>query len=193
MDLDHKPLETIFGKPLVPALISTSSTKSQHLADTLSQHFGRGQPTRSKFKEKIEQVPLIEEINQLIALEGKMSRLKVETDKDEVLQEVKETIQVGWPDNKNGLSPNIINYLNIQDEVVVQEGVILCGDRVVIPKFLRRETLEDLHTAHQGVESMGFFNSINKEFIIIIINLEKSMGKCLLAQHEQWCKRIEVK
>ena len=66
---------------------------------------------------------------------------------------MKEIIQVGWPDNKNGLSPSIINYFHIRDELVVQEGVILRGDRVVIPKSLRRETLEDLHTAHQGVES----------------------------------------
>ena len=75
-----------------------------------------------------------------------MSKLRVETDKDEVLQEVKEIIQVGWPDNKNGLSPSIINYFHIRDELLAQEGVILCGDRVVIPKSLRRETLDDLNT-----------------------------------------------
>ena len=82
----------------------------------------------------------------MIALEGKMSKLRVETDKDEVLQEVKEIIQVGRPDNKNRLSSSIINYFHIRDELLVPEGVILCGDRVVIAKSLRKEIPDDRHT-----------------------------------------------
>ena len=169
VDSDHKPLETIFGKPLVSAPrrlqkmfmrlqlynieIQYKKGSEMYLADTLSRHFGEGQPTRSKFEEEIEQVPLIEEINQMIASEEKMSRLKAETGKDEVLQEVKETIQVGWPEYKNRLTPTVTNYFHIRDELVVQDGVILRGDRVVIPKTLRKETMEDLHSAHQGIES----------------------------------------
>ena len=98
VDSDHKPLETIFGKPLVSAPrrlqkmfmrlqlynieIQYKKGSEMYLADTLSRHFGEGQPTRSKFEEEIEQVPLIEEINQMIASEEKMSRLKAETGKD---------------------------------------------------------------------------------------------------------------
>ena len=44
-----------------------------------------------------------------------MSKLKVEKDKDEILQEVEEIIQVEWPDNKNGLSPSTINNFHIQN------------------------------------------------------------------------------
>ena len=37
--------------------------------------------------------------------------------------------------------------------ITVQEGVILSGDWVVIPKSLRKDILADLHTAHQEVQS----------------------------------------
>ena len=44
-------------------------------------------------------------------------------------------------------------YFHISDELVVQDGLILHGDRVVIPKALRKEMIEDLHAAHQEIES----------------------------------------
>ena len=54
-----------------------------YLADTLSRHFIKDQPTKSRFEEEFDQVPLNEQINQIITTEEKMSELKVETEKDE--------------------------------------------------------------------------------------------------------------
>ena len=76
-----------------------------------------------------------------------MSELKVETEK------VKEVIQAGWPERKDLLNPTLVNYFHVRDKLTVQEVVILRGERVVIPKSLRKDTLADLHTAHQEVES----------------------------------------
>ena len=68
-----------------------------YLADTLSRHFSRDEVhlIRSAFEEEIEGMPRIEEINQMIASEEKMLRLKNETNKDEALQMVKAIIQNG--------------------------------------------------------------------------------------------------
>ena len=86
----------------------------------------------------------------MIASEDKMLRL---TGKDEALQAVKAIIQDGWPESKHSLPATITPYFHICHELVVQDGLILCGDRVVIPNTLRREMIEDLHAAHQGIES----------------------------------------
>ena len=64
-----------------------------------------------------------------------------------------EIIQAGWPEKKNGFDPALVHYFHVRDELTVEEGVVLRGERIVIPKSLRKETLEELHTAHQGVES----------------------------------------
>ena len=98
-------------------------------------------------------MPQVEEINHMIASEDKTMRLKNETAKDKVLQDVKAVIQRGWPENKHSLPAAVTPYFHIRDELVVQDGLILRGDRVVIPKSLRRELIEDLHSAHQGIES----------------------------------------
>ena len=104
VESDHKPLETIFGKPLVSAPsrlqkmfmrlqrydieIQYKRGSKMYLADTVSRHFSGDEVhiIRSHFENEIEKVPQIEEINQIIASEEKMSRLRDETDKDETLQ-----------------------------------------------------------------------------------------------------------
>ena len=98
-------------------------------------------------------MPKIENINQMVASEDKLARLKDETNKDEVLQAVKAAIQRGWTENKSYLPAAVTPYFPFRDELVVQEGLILRGDRVVIPNTLRKETIQDLHAAHQGIES----------------------------------------
>ena len=171
VDSDHKPLETTFGKPLASAPrrlqkmfmrlqrydidIQYKKGSEMYLADTLSRHFSGDEAhlITSSFEEEIEGMPRIEEINQMIASEEEMLRLKNETDKDEALQMVKAIIQNGWPEIKHNLPATVTPYFHIRDELVVQDGLILRGDRVVIPKALRNEMIEDLHAAHQGIES----------------------------------------
>ncbi len=166
---DHKPLETIFGKPLAAAPrrlqkmfmrlqlydidIQYKKGSELYLADTLSRHFINDQPTKFTPEEEFDQAPLTEEINQIIATEENISKLKVETDKDEVLHQVKGIIRAGWPEKKNELNPPLVNYFHVRDELTAQEGVILRGERVVIPKSMRKGILQDLHTAHRGIES----------------------------------------
>ncbi|CAB4016743.1 Retrovirus-related Pol poly from transposon [Paramuricea clavata] len=103
----------------------TTKQHSIDLADTLSRHFIKGQPTKSTFEEEFDQVPLTAIINRIIATEEKISKLKVETEKDEVLQQVKGVIQAGWPGNKNVLDPTLVNYFHVRDDLTAQESVVL--------------------------------------------------------------------
>lgn len=125
-----------------------------YLADTLSRHCNRDEAhlTRSAFEEEIEGTPRIKEINQMIASEKQMLRLQNKTGKDEALHMVKAIIQNGWPESKHSLHTTVTPYFHIRDKLVVQDGLIFRGDRVVTPKALRKKIIEDLHLTHQGVE-----------------------------------------
>lgn len=81
-----------------------------------------------------------------------MFRRQKETGKDEDLQTVKATIQDRWPESKRNLPGTVTPYFSILDELVVPDGHIFHGDRVVNPKPLRKEIIEDLHAAHQGIQ-----------------------------------------
>ena len=171
VDSDHKPLETIFGKSLATAPrrlqkmfmrlesydfdIRYKKGSEMNLADTLSRHVDGDEVhvVRSDFEQEIEVMTKIEDINEMVASEDKLVRRKDETSKDEVLQAVKAAIQCGWPERKSNLPAAATPYFPFRNELVVQDGLVLRGDRVVIPSTLRKETIQDLHAAHQEIES----------------------------------------
>lgn len=51
--------------------------------------------------------------------------------------------------------PELLEYQDIRHDLYTHDGVILYNDRVVVPPSLRREVLECLHSAHQGISNMG--------------------------------------
>ena len=44
-------------------------------------------------------------------------------------------------------------YFSVRDELVVENGVILKGQRMVVPKSLRLEYIEQLHRGHPGIDA----------------------------------------
>ena len=60
----------------------------------------------------------------------------------------------GFPSSKEDLPPDLQPYWNIREELTCLQGVPLYNNRIVVPKSLRGEVLESLHSAHQGVIGM---------------------------------------
>ena len=76
--------------------------------------------------------------------------LQAATDADKFMKKVKIFIQDGWPAER---PPDVMPYYHICDELVYEKGIILKGERFVIPQVLRKEMLEELHHPHMGLES----------------------------------------
>ena len=134
-----------------------------HLADTLSRHYPKfAEAThqrehvliaRSAFEEGLEVEQDIQEINHLLVNKHEAEMFRVETKNDEVLQAVKAIVQSGWPAEKRELRPTVAIYYDIRDELVIQDGLLFRGDRLVVHKALRKRMLQALHSSHQGIES----------------------------------------
>ena len=77
------------------------------LADTLSRHFINDTSNdsvhqlRSEFEKELEQPPDPDEISQLTVSQELTAQIREETDRHEVLQAVKATIQSGWQQKKH--------------------------------------------------------------------------------------------
>ena len=178
VESDHKPLETIFSKPLASApkrlqkmlmrlqrydlVIQYKKGREMYLADTLSRHYLEAEDSatvakvsyvHSKFEQELETDEGLDEINQLLAQEAQVNEYHIATDSDETLQAVKIMIKKGWPDEKSRLPPATVPYYRLRDELVTQDGLIFRGDRLIVPKSLRRQTIKELHASHQGVEA----------------------------------------
>ena len=59
----------------------------------------------------------------------------------------------GWPDDET-IPVDLRKYATIKDEIIFTNGVLYKGDRIIIPKDLRTEVMDKLHSAHQGSESI---------------------------------------
>ena len=63
-------------------------------------------------------------------------------------------IQRGFPSSKHATPPNIREFWEVRQRLSTIDGVALLDKRTVIPASLRKQMLEFLHSAHQGIVGM---------------------------------------
>ena len=76
-----------------------------------------------------------------------LSDMTCETSKDVTLSKLLAQIQTGKWSRDADLEP----YSRIKDELSIFEGVILRGNRIVVPQSLRKQILSLAHEMHQGI------------------------------------------
>ena len=164
VEMDHRPLQSIFNKPLhqAPARLQRFLLQLQkydlqvtykpgkylYVADTLC---------RSYFQETKEQLVSETEINAInpksyspISPE-KYAQFQRETAKDLELKALSSVILKGWPDNREDVSPAVRQHWSYRDELTCLDGLLFKGDKIVVPKTLQSEMLEKIHETHQGI------------------------------------------
>ena len=67
---------------------------------------------------------------------------------------LREIIENGFTIPRDQLPENLKEYSQYRDSLCTLDGVVLYGDRIVIPKHLRSDVLVSLHAAHHGTSSM---------------------------------------
>lgn len=98
-----------------------------------------------------------------------MSTLKAETSSDPELNALKEIIE-GWPEKRKQVPEPLQVCWAYRDDSSIENGLILKGDRIVIPEKLQCEILNKIHMAHQGVvkcqlraKTCVFWNKSNQD------------------------------
>ena len=159
VETDHKPLESLFKKPLskAPQRILRMMLRVQHydlkvnyvpgnqllIADTLSR------ASQSELTLSADEF----EVHLLIQIsKDKADEWKRETDSDPVLSRLREVVLNGWAENRAELAPELREYWNFRDELCICDGLLMKGDRLITPSSLRREMLDKIHSSHLGVE-----------------------------------------
>lgn len=157
---DHKPLVSIVNKPLVraPRRLQSMLLHTQDYQYQLSYCPGKRIPVA----DALSRAPLpntgtdIFSVNSLAYSpfrESRLQEIKLATERDPTLTQLKCVIIQGWPDEKTHLPSNVTPYFNYRDELSVQDGIILRGDRVIIPGPMRYQMMEKVHAGHSGVNS----------------------------------------
>ena len=79
-------------------------------------------------------------------------KIKEASKEDETMNLLKQVIKSGWADYKDEVPHNVQCYFPFRDELVIQNGLIFKGEKVVIPNRVRREIIERVHESHIGIQ-----------------------------------------
>ena len=167
IETDHKPLVPLLGSNNLEDLplrvqrfrlrlmrfkytISHIPGKELVIADTLSRA-----PSNEVYQEEKEFRAEIQAYVDLVVRniptsEPKMLEIKQAQQKDEICQKVIQYCQEGWPD-KSLVKGEWKQFFHVASELSIQDGLLLRGNRIVIPMALRAPVLNRLHEGHLGI------------------------------------------
>lgn len=173
-ETDHKPLISIFTKPLLTApkrlqsmLLTLQAYNlkvvyrpgpDMHISDTLSRATVPSLGADAKYMTQTicslqvaqEATELINQADYLNVTSQRLNQIRTHTEADECLQVLKEVVLQGWPDCREDTPLVVREYWSIRDEISAQDGVLFKSQRVIIPKSLRAEMLKRIHASHVG-------------------------------------------
>ena len=148
IETDHKPLVSIVTKPLhaAPARLQRMLLQLQSydlefvykrgkdlvVADALSRAYTHQDPFEVESDNDFE-VMSVQSISPT-----RMEELQLITSTDSTMQRLAELVRHGWPMKCRDVPVDLAPYFPVRDELLVDNGIVLKGQRVVVPESLRR-------------------------------------------------------
>ena len=83
-----------------------------------------------------------------------ITRIKDAANHDQTYCELLQLCQSGFPRDSSQLTNTLRPFWKIHNDLYIVDNLLMHGNRLVIPASLRKEVLECLHAAHQGVADM---------------------------------------
>ena len=78
--------------------------------------------------------------------------MRESTKQDETLVLLKEIVTQGWPEKIKDLPPELQPYWTFQEAITVADGLLLKGNRIIIPDKDRPQILKQIHEGHLGIQ-----------------------------------------
>uniref|UniRef100_A0A9J7ZHH2 Gypsy retrotransposon integrase-like protein 1 n=1 Tax=Cyprinus carpio carpio TaxID=630221 RepID=A0A9J7ZHH2_CYPCA len=165
---DHKPLVSLLGSRLLDDLpprilrfrlrLLRFSFKIMHVAgknlitaDTLSRAPLEENPSEADLKREEEVKVCVDHvIQQLPATPTKLAQIKKAQEDDEVCRQLSSLVRTGWEEKKTA-PPHLALFWQYRHDLLIAEGLLMKGNRLVIPGSLQKDVLERVHQGHQGI------------------------------------------
>ena len=162
LETDQKPLVSILGCSLLEA----SKTMQRLLMKTVPYHFdvkyikgstnviadclSHAPITADSIHLPILQINLVTQ--SLRCTPDKMQWLQDLTSRDDNLMLLGEVVKQGWPQMIQDLPPELIPFWTFHEVITIADGLLLKGDRIIVPERARKEILEQIHCGHLGIQ-----------------------------------------
>ena len=104
--------------------------------------------------------------------------IRMETSKDSTLHALCEIISLGCPENIAHCPTHVMPFWNFRDELSVEDGLIVKGQRIILPMSLHAAALEQIHYAHQVQRNASF------------VQRQRSFGVVSIMTSTKWSNRV---
>ena len=189
---DHRPLEMISKKNLTaaPARLQRMLLRLQKydyaiqykpgsqmiLADSLS---------RLPKKEKEAAINLDVTVCFVQFNTQRLNELREETRQDVELSRLMKYISQGFPEDRRNTHQDVRQFWPFRDELSIEDGLVMKGEQVVIPKSLHKEYLVKIHEGHQGITRCQQRARSSVYWPGICKDIEDLVTSCVLCQKHQ--------
>ena len=170
VESDHKPLQSIFKKPIHAAPCRVQRMLLRLLRYNLDVQYKPGRlmfiadhlSTASTSEVELEQdeaqvfameVERMDPFDTIKVAPEKLAQLQSCTGQDPILTTLKTTVLSGWPEHREKVPVPIRDFWSYREEISIHNGVLFKSHRVIIPTVMRAEILSKIHSSHMGIES----------------------------------------
>ena len=168
LETDHKPLVPLLGKTNLDCLpprvlrfrirlmrfdysISHVPGKLLYTADTLSPA-PVIPPDANHILEDAQTEAFVHALaSYLPARADRLQQFRVAQQQDSTCSQLITFCKQGWP-NKSQITGDVLRYWPVRGELSLHDDLLFQGHRIVIPRSLRQETLQKIHSGHQGIQ-----------------------------------------
>ena len=161
---DHQPLQHLFNENKPVPQMASSRLKCWSLTLQAYEYTIQHKPgkqiasadalSRLPLPQQPHTIPVPDDINlvfhQLNMTPVTTTDIKSETDKDPLLNKVRQFVMNGQPVDNPPCERDMQSYFIKKDELSVHSGCLLWGSRVIIPPKCRERIVQELHESHPG-------------------------------------------
>ena len=163
---DHKPLTSLFSKCLAntslrlarmmlcisdyDANVLYQKGSKMFLSDALSHLSSHN--TRQGKQSEIKGLNISVHDVEMDVCETTLDKIHIHSKTDSTLSLVMHYILDGWPGNANECAEPAQPYFTYWEELTIVDGLLVKGNRIVVPTDMRHDCLETLHAPHLGLQ-----------------------------------------
>ena len=112
----------------------------------------------------------------------KLDQLRKSTAQDNQLTRLSRYINTGFPCDKKNLLTNLQEFWNHRDALSIKNGLITCGNRIIVPNEMRAEMLQYIHKGHQGKERCLLWARNTVFWPKITYDIQELIERCIICQ-----------
>ena len=124
--------------------------KHLHTADTLSRAPVAAPDSTHVEEDKRTELFVANIVSLLPANADCLHKYRTAQHNDPTCSELIALCKSGWP-RKDQLSGTVLSYWPVRGELTLHNDLLLRGRRIIVPMSLRKETLDKIHSGHQGI------------------------------------------